>query len=164
MDEEKKQRVEAFAHEILYSYYTESDVELLIAHLAPEVVWLGAGRNQRAEGREAVAAVFRAGREELFRCEMSEERYVTRSLGGGCWLCQGDSQVTSAPGTGKYIQAHQRITFLFQEQGQRLLIAHIHHSMDYTGVADGELFPVKAGRRPIKSCRPPWRKRTVRLS
>ncbi len=146
MDEEKKQRVEAFAHEILYSYYTESDVELLIAHLAPEVVWLGAGRNQRAEGREAVAAVFRAGREELFRCEISGERYVTRSLGGGCWLCQGDSQVTSAPGTGKYIQAHQRITFLFQEQGQRLLIAHIHHSMDYTGVADGELFPVKAGQ------------------
>ena len=54
--------------------------------------------------------------------------------------------MTSAPGTGKYIQAHQRITFLFQEQGQRLLIAHIHHSMDYTGVADGELFPVKAGQ------------------
>lgn len=50
MDEEKKQRVEAFAHEILYSYYTESDVELLIAHLAPEVVWLGAGRNPARRG------------------------------------------------------------------------------------------------------------------
>ena len=56
MSDETRREVEALASQILTSYYRDSDVEFFISTLDPDVVWLGAGENQKAEGRDAVAA------------------------------------------------------------------------------------------------------------
>ena len=78
-----KNEIEGFAREILTKYFCECDVEFLISTFAADIVWLGAGEQQKAEGKDAVAACFRAGKDELFPCDMSEEVYETRDLGGG---------------------------------------------------------------------------------
>ncbi|MFQ7550847.1 MAG: hypothetical protein ACLRMZ_11720 [Blautia marasmi] len=63
MCKEMLQRVEGFASLILRRYFCESDVEFLISTFDEDIVWLGAGPQQQAEGKEAVAACFwRAGR------------------------------------------------------------------------------------------------------
>ena len=37
---------------ILHAYIEDMDIEPLIDHLAPDVVWLGAGREMNAVGRD----------------------------------------------------------------------------------------------------------------
>ena len=80
MYEEMQQRVEAYASLILRRYFCESDVEFLISTFDDDIVWLGAGPQQKAEGKEAVAACFREGKEDLAPCHMYGEQYVTRAL------------------------------------------------------------------------------------
>ncbi len=64
MYDEMQERVEGFASLILRRYFCESDVEFLISTFDDDIVWLGAGPQQRAEGKEAVAACFLEGRED----------------------------------------------------------------------------------------------------
>ncbi len=146
MDEAIRREVEDFAHLILTRYFCEADVEFLISTFAPDIVWLGAGEMQRAEGAEAVAACFRAGKDELAPCVMTQERYVSRRLAADVYLCEGDSFIEPLPETGLYFHTHQRITFIFQRVDGRLKTAHIHNSVSYSALTTDELFPVQFGR------------------
>ena len=88
-----------WARRILTSYFCDAEVEFLISTFSPDIVWMGGGADQRAEGAEAVAAAFRAGKSELVPGEMSDERYVSRELArmlpaGG----EHDSRKAGGPG------------------------------------------------------------------
>ena len=48
MYDEMQERVEGFASLILRRYFCESDVEFLISTFDDDIVWLGAGPQQRA--------------------------------------------------------------------------------------------------------------------
>ena len=61
MDKEL-QEVESFADRILRSYFCESDVEFLISTFAEDIVWMGAGERQKAEGRLQLPPVSGKGR------------------------------------------------------------------------------------------------------
>ncbi len=150
MCKEKLQRVEAFASLILRRYFCESDVEFLISTFDDDIVWLGAGPQQQAEGKEAVAACFLEGREDLAPCHMYGEKYVTRALSGDCFLCEGDSWIRPREETGLYFKTHQRITFIFRLAGDTLKTVHIHNSVDFSDIQEGELFPVQAGKDAYK--------------
>ena len=84
--------------------------------------------------------------EDLARCHMYGERYVTRALSGDCFLCEGDSWIQPGEDTGLYFKTHQRITFIFRLVGDELKTVHIHNSVDFSDIQEGELFPVQAGR------------------
>ena len=66
---------------ILHAYIEDMDIEPLIDHLAPDVVWLGAGREMNAVGRDTVARIFRQGKDQLIPCHMSEERELMKNSG-----------------------------------------------------------------------------------
>lgn len=51
---------EALAHKILTAYFCDSDMEFMISTFADDIIWLGGGEKQKAEGKEQVAAFFRA--------------------------------------------------------------------------------------------------------
>ena len=84
MTEQVQQEAEALARRILTSYFCDAEVEFLISTFSPDIVWMGGGADQRAEGAEAVAAAFRAGKRELVPGEMSDERYVSLRQGATC--------------------------------------------------------------------------------
>ena len=102
MYEEMQQRVEAYASLILRRYFCESDVEFLISTFDDDIVWLGAGPQQKAEGKEAVAACFREGKEDLAPCHMYGEQYVTRALTEEYFFCEGESWIQPREETGLY--------------------------------------------------------------
>ena len=77
MDIAVKKEVEAFASKILRKYFCESDVDFLISTFTPDVVWLGGGELQKAEGAEAVGKAFSAARNDLMPCKMWEEEYLS---------------------------------------------------------------------------------------
>lgn len=72
--------IEALAHKILYTYFCDSDMEFMISTFADDIVWLGAGEMQKAEGREAVAAWFRSGKDGMITCDMTDEVYHSMDL------------------------------------------------------------------------------------
>lgn len=150
MDDVLKRKIEAFASKILTSYFCDSEVDFLISTFAPDIVWMGGGEKQRAEGREAVAAAFRREKGELIPCNMSKERYVTKELSKGIYLCEGDSWLKAKPETKMYLSLHQRVTFIFREKGDSFESVHIHNSIDYSAIQEDELFPIEQAKSDYK--------------
>lgn len=146
MDKKLQQKIENFAGTILRKYFGESDVEFLISTFADDIVWLGAGQEQKAEGKEEVAAVFLAGKEYMIPCDFFEERFVTRELAGGYYLCQEDSILQSKPEYDGYTREHQRVTFIFREKGDSFETLHIHNSVSYRDIQNTELFAIAAAK------------------
>ena len=56
------EEIEGFARKILTRYFCEADVEFLISTFADDIVWLGAGEMQKAEGSRGRMLPGRAGR------------------------------------------------------------------------------------------------------
>lgn len=155
------EEIEALARKILVTYFCESDMEFMISTFADDIVWLGAGEMQKAEGRESVAAVFRAGRDEMIAFDMYDEQYETRILGGGNYLCEGVSRLRSKKETGTYLHMQQRVTFIFQEKNGCLQTIHIHNSVPFSEMQDDELFPMEAGKAEYRRLEEALRRRDL---
>lgn len=147
MQMEERQEVQELASKILHGYFCSNDVEQLISYFSEDIVWLGGGEAQKAEGREAVAKAFRDGKGDLAPCRMWGEEYTVSPLGPNFWLCEGRSWIETIEGLELHMKAHQRITFIFERTTDgRWLIHHIHNSLPYGDLADDELFPVQSAR------------------
>lgn len=140
------EEVKELAQKVLKSYFCDSDIEFMISTFADDIIWLGGGEKQKAEGKEAAASFFRAGREQMITCDMSDEVYHCMDLGGGCYLCECMSQLQSKPESGTYFRVQQRCTFIFRQKENDLETVHIHNSIPYGEIKEGELFPVEASR------------------
>ena len=143
--------VEALASKIVNSYFQDSDVEFLIRTFSDDIIWMGAGEEQRLRGKEAVAQAFRKGREEMQLFDVSEETYETVELGGGCYLCESASVVQTKAGAKRTLKLRQRATFIFKESGEGLEVVHLHNSVPYSAIQDGEIFPVKTVRHAYQA-------------
>lgn len=146
MTSEQKNEIISLSSEILRRYFCECDVEFLVSKFAPDIVWLGAGDKQQAEGAEAVAACFRGGQGDLTPCRMWGEQYVVRQLAPGCWLCEGSSWIEAKEEYGVVLKGHQRVTLIYQNTEDGLKLAHIHNSLPYEPIMDGELFPISKSK------------------
>lgn len=144
-----KEEIEALARKMLRTYFCDSNMDFMLSTFADDIIWLGAGENQKAEGREAVVACFHAGKDAMIACEMYDEVYYTMDLGGGCYLCEGISRLENKPESEAFLRVWQRITLIFRERGERLETVHIHNSVPFSAIRNSELFPVEAGREEL---------------
>ena len=142
--------IESLARKILTTYFCDSDMEFMISTFADDIVWLGSGEQQKAEGKEAVAAVFRSGKDGMIACDMCEEQYHSIDLGGGSYLCEAVSRLISKPESETCLNIQQRATFIFREKGDGLETVHIHNSVPFSEIQDDELFPVESGRQAFE--------------
>lgn len=110
-----EQELLQLARTILHAYFEKTDPDPLLAHLAPDVIWLGAGQEMEAEGRDRVAAIFRKGQDQLIPCRQSQERSLVRPLAEGLWLVQVSSLVETNPSYKMYLQGYQRCAFCFRK-------------------------------------------------
>lgn len=136
----------AFADNILKKYFCEGDIDYLISTLSQDIIWLGAGEKQRAEGKEEVSRHFLEGKDDLILCDMWDERYVVSGLGPDYYLCEGESMLEAKPDTGMNMHTRQRVTFIFRRTENGLEAMHIHNSVPLSALGDDELFPVEAAR------------------
>ena len=90
---------------ILHSYIENADIEPLLAHLAPDIIWMGAGREMLAQGRDAVTEIFRKGKDQLVPCAISEERNPGPPTCENLWLVQLCSLEETLPTYKMYLQA-----------------------------------------------------------
>lgn len=135
-----------FADNILKKYFCEGDIDYLISTLSQDIIWLGAGEKQRAEGKEEVSRHFLEGKDDLILCDMWDERYVVSKLGPDYYLCEGESMLEAKPHTGMNMHTRQRVTFIFRRTENCLEAMHIHNSVPLSALGDDELFPVEAAK------------------
>lgn len=136
----EREEVINFAKGILYSYFCDSQVEYLISTFDDNIIWLGGGIMQKAEGKEAVAKWFRDGQDELTPSIMQNEEYEYMKLSDDCYLCEGRSDCCLKSDEKVRVSFHQRITFVFRRINGELKTIHIHNSLPYGGLRDDELF------------------------
>ena len=153
--------VEALARKILKTYFCDSEMEFMISTFADDIIWLGSGEQQKAEGREAVAACFRRGRDVMVAFDMYDEVYHTALLGDGCYLCEGVSRLSSKPESGIFLNIQQRVTFIFREKNGKLETVHIHNSVPYPELKDDELFPIESGHSKFLELKEALRKQSL---
>lgn len=136
---------------ILHSYIENADIEPLLAHLAPDIIWMGAGREMLAQGRDAVTEIFRKGKDQLVPCAISEEETLVHQLCENLWLVQLCSLEETLPTYKMYLQGYQRCAFCFRKnlEGQ-WEIAYLNHSMAYEALKDTELFAIGKGIRNFR--------------
>lgn len=145
MTANEKREVEAFASEIVRRYFCDGDVDFLVSTFAQSITWIGGGRLQKAEGAEAVARCFLDARRHMIPCRVWDEEYVTVEQAPGLYLCSGcselESRIPEMP-----MRAQQRITFLFRRNNGGLEVSHIHNSVPFEDIQQGELFPVASAQ------------------
>ncbi len=142
MTDEEQREIKDFASTILRKYFCDSDVDFLISTFTHDIVWLGAGELQKAEGAEAVSKAFSDARHDLMTCEVLDEEYIVTEQAPGVYLCEGLSWLRSQqPDTVMCIQ--QRITFIFRREKGVLKTSHIHNSIPFSSIQPGEMFPLE---------------------
>ena len=142
-----KEEVIAFATYIMHTFFTDNNIEPLINAMSDDIVWMGSGRTQIAEGKENVARHFIEGKEDLSPCQFSEEHYEVTLLGENDAICQGHGYMDTLPDNEVRIHEFQRVTFVFHKENDTFKIKHLHHSIAYEAMEDEKLFPVQYGKQ-----------------
>ena len=138
----------ALSDKILKKYFCENDLDYFLSMLAADVVWIGGGKHQMAEGYEDVSKAFRSGQDEMMPFRMSEEKYVAMPLGDDYYLCEAYSYMSALNVEHISINNYQRCSFVFRRKKDGWEVVHIHNSLPYGPMQDGELFPVEAAQKP----------------
>lgn len=142
-----KEEVIAFATYIMHTFFMENDIEPLIEAMSEDIIWMGSGRMQVAEGKENVARHFIEGKDDLSPCQFSGEHYEVTLLGENDAICQGHGYMDTLPDNEVRIHEFQRVTFVFHKEGDTFKIKHLHHSIAYEAMEDEKLFPVQYGKQ-----------------
>lgn len=149
MTENIQNEIISLSDQILRRYFCNNDMELLLSTMADDIIWLGAGETQKAEGKEAVTKAFRAGIDDMIPCTMSEEEYLFLPLGDNHFLCEASSLLISSAETQMLLHTRQRCTLIFRkvpELPYGYETVHIHNSTPMAQIAENELFPVQAAK------------------
>lgn len=135
------------ASRMMHMHYCENDVKGIVSLFAPDILWMGAGEDEYIAGREACVKAFAQMKGSIPRCNIWDEEYDAIQPSEGIYIVTGRMWIATDPSTRMYLKAHQRVSFVFQEEGDRLLCAHIHCSNPYQEMMEGEKFPEKIGRQ-----------------
>ena len=146
-----EEEVIGLTREILNRYFTENDLYFLLSYLDDDVVWIGGGRKQKAEGREAVSRWFLDHWDDSFPVILENQRYEYCKLCEEHYICEGFSEFNSRQEDGFVLSSYQRCTIVYRRKADgSLKIAHIHHSIAYDALEEDELFPETYGKEQYR--------------
>lgn len=149
MSEKEQKEVISLANQILREYFCDNSMDLLFSAMAEDIVWLGAGENQKAEGKAAVMNAFLAGKDDMIPFTVSEEENRYLQLDHDYYLCEVSSFLSAPAEEEMFLKTRQRCTFVFRrvpDNPHGYEAVHIHNSTPMAELGDDELFPVQAAK------------------
>ena len=150
MSDTEAAEILALSKKIIYTYYGDNNPDYLFSFLAPDIIWLGAGKAMRAEGAENVRRFFETGRDQMLTCIISDEHYRTMQLGSDYWLCEAITDIEPKPGQGSFLHECQRCSFVYRRNPANhpgWEIVHLNNSIAYKLLKPQELFAIAEGAR-----------------
>lgn len=142
-----EQEIIELASFMVHKHYCENDVEAVIAQMASNIIWIGAGENEYAVGKETVGGIFRQFAGKIPKCNISDEYYDVLEIAPDSYLCSGKMWITTDSSTQIYLRVHQRITLIFQRIEGNLRCCHIHISNPYDDMENEVGFPIKMAQQ-----------------
>ena len=80
--------IKILSKRIVHSYACENRLDYLFSLMAPDVYYLGAGRNMQAEGKKKFQYFLTKSSGNLRPSVVTDEKYLTKRLGSEHWMCE----------------------------------------------------------------------------
>ena len=134
--------------ECLQRFWQNRDTDFVLSHLAEDIVWIGAQKDEFLVGREETERDLREAIKQVPPCVILNAEFF--ASGSGARFCTVSARyLTSTTAEADYfLQGQQRCTFVWEKTPQGMQIHHIHVSnpMGELKLAEGEVVPTTMGR------------------
>ena len=70
----------ACSKDILHAYYEKNEITMLLAFMAQDITWCGAGSTMIASGRDGVTRFFITTRDKMIPTILSNEQWISHAL------------------------------------------------------------------------------------
>ena len=144
-------QIKIISRKIMHTVFVENRLDYVFSLLAPDVYYLGSGKNMQAEGKKKFEFFLSKAYANPFSCTILQEKYLTKRIGWDHWLCEVIvDMVVGSSGAEPFPECRHE-TFLFRrckdaKQGEWELV-HIHTSVANNRVSPEEMLAIQQANR-----------------
>lgn len=131
-----------------WSRYWQLDLDFMLDHCADDITWVGAVQSEFMQGKDNVREDFEQLKKELKPCHLVGQEYFVMNNSGSTCTVIGRYLVTTDDSVEYFLQAQQRCTFVWENNGGSLEIKHIHVSnpIGEMKLGENEIFVNELGK------------------
>ena len=144
-------QIKIISRKIMHTVFVENRLDYVFSLLAPDVYYLGSGKNMQAEGKKKFEFFLSKAYANPFSCTILQEKYLTKRIGWDHWLCEVIVDMVVGSSGAEPIPECRHETFLFRrckdaKQGEWELV-HIHTSVANNRVSPEEMLAIQQANR-----------------
>ncbi|MBQ6743200.1 MAG: nuclear transport factor 2 family protein [Acidaminococcaceae bacterium] len=144
-------QIKIISRKIMHTIFVENRLDYVFSLLAPDVYYLGSGKNMQAEGKKKFEFFLSKAYANPFSCTILQEKYLTKRIGWDHWLCEVIVDMAVGSSGAEPIPECRHETFLFRrckdaKQGEWELV-HIHTSVANNRVSPEEMLAIQQANR-----------------
>jgi DNA-binding CsgD family transcriptional regulator len=144
-------QIKIISRKIMHTIFVENRLDYVFSLLAPDVYYLGSGKNMQAEGKKKFEFFLSKAYANPFSCTILQEKYLTKRIGWDHWLCEVIVDMAVGSPGAEPIPECRHETFLFRrckdaKQGEWELV-HIHTSVANNRVSPEEMLAIQQANR-----------------
>ena len=144
-------QIKILSRKIMHTVFVENRLDYVFSLLAPDVYYLGSGKNMQAEGKKKFEFFLSKAYANPFSCTILQEKYLTKRIGWDHWLCEVIVDMAVGSSGAEPIPECRHETFLFRrckdaKQGEWELV-HIHTSVANNRVSPEEMLAIQQANR-----------------
>lgn len=134
--------------ECLHQFWQQQNADFVLSHLAEDIVWIGAQKDEFLVGREETERDLREAIKQVPPCVILNAEFFASGSGAGFCTVSAKYVTSTAASADYFLQGQQRCTFVWEKTSQGMQIRHIHVSnpMGELKLAEGEVVPTTMGK------------------
>ena len=134
--------------ECLHQFWHQQNADFVLSHLAEDIVWIGAQKDEFLVGREETERDLREAIKQVPPCVILNAEFFASGSKGTCCTVSARYLTSTAASADYFLQGQQRCTFVWEKTPQGMQIRHIHVSnpMGELKLAEGEIVPTTMGK------------------
>jgi DNA-binding CsgD family transcriptional regulator len=144
-------QIKIISRKIMHTVFVENRLDYVFSLLAPDVYYLGSGKNMQAEGKKKLEFFLSKAYSIFFPYTIAQEKYLTKRIGWDHWLCEAIVDMTvDSHKIAPYPECRHE-TFLFRRRkdikpGEWELV-HIHTSVTNDRISPEEMLAIQQANR-----------------
>lgn len=130
----------------LMERYYHGNIDFVIEHLHQNCLWIGARADEFFHGKEKIANILKRDADGLPDIYLNSQHYFCASHDTHTCVVSGSYIGIIDPECGEILREMQRVSFVWKEEKDQLLIIHMHVSNPLHIIEENESFPHAIGK------------------